>query len=70
MPIYSPQFFSSDFCQWELQQAITRDPIGKRGRIRPIVYQPTDLPAYCSLIQAKELTSESQLLSMVRHLRD
>jgi hypothetical protein len=53
LPIYCPAYFRSDFCQWELQLAMTRDPTGRKRIIAPVMLEPTELPAYCRLIQAQ-----------------
>jgi hypothetical protein len=50
--VYCPEYFASDFCQWELQLALVRDPVGSRGILAPIIVAPVSLPGYCSLVQA------------------
>jgi len=51
LPVYCQDYFRSDFCQWELQLALTRDPTGKRRIVIPFMIEKIDLPDYCSLIQ-------------------
>jgi hypothetical protein len=51
LPVYCPEFFRSDFCQWELQLAVRRDPTGNKRIVVPIMVEPVPLPRYCSLIQ-------------------
>ncbi len=52
IPVYGPDYFGSDFCQWELMQAIVRDPTGQRRIVLPVMMQETALPNYCALIQS------------------
>ena len=56
VPLYCPEFFRSDFCQWELQLAVRRDPIGAKGVVVPIMIERVPLPPYCSLIQHIDAT--------------
>lgn len=58
IPIYCPEYFASDFCQWELQLALVRDPIGRAGLVVPILLEPIELPPYCALIQADSAARE------------
>ena len=51
VPVYCPEFFRSDFCQWELQLALMRDPTGSRRIVIPVMIEEVVLPSYCSLIQ-------------------
>jgi TIR domain len=71
LPIYCPAYFRSDFCQWELQLALTRDPTGNKRIIAPIMMEPTLLPAYCRLIQAStfcDATIGPQIVALVHEL--
>jgi len=54
--VYCRDYSRSDFCQWELQLAIIRDPIGKDRIVIPIMIEPVDLPPYCALTQAAAAT--------------
>ena len=54
VPLYCGAYFASDFCHWELQLAIVRDPTGSRGIVRPFLLEPVKLPEYCRLIQAEQ----------------
>jgi len=53
LAVYCADYFKSPFCQWELQLAITRDPIGQNGVILPLWLEKTPLPAYCKLIHVE-----------------
>ncbi len=73
IPVYCPLYFQSDFCQWELQLALTRDPTGRRRIIAPILLEPIELPSYCCLIQAQLSTENdftNRLLKMVNQILD
>lgn len=56
LTVYCPDFFRSDFCQWELQIAITRDPIGTKRIVTPLLLEPVQIPPYCSVIQCTDAT--------------
>jgi hypothetical protein len=58
VPLYCEDFFRSDYCQWELQLALLRDPIGRKRIIVPVMLGPVSLPHYCALIQAVDSTRE------------
>jgi hypothetical protein len=58
LAVYCPEYFMSDFCQWELQLALVRDPIGRKGIVAPILLESVELPSYCKLIQAADATTE------------
>jgi len=60
LPIYSRPYFESDFCQWELQLAVVRDPTGRKRIIIPLILEEVELPAYCRLIQA-EMAANNEL---------
>ena len=68
LPVYTESFFKSDFCQWELQLALSQDPVGFKNKIIPIMKGKPDLPAYCSLIQAETLIDDcrQQIIDLVR----
>lgn len=55
VPLYSTAFFASDFCQWELQLALLRDPTGRKRIVAPLVMEDVALPTYCGLIQGERL---------------
>jgi len=52
LPIYCSEYFDSMFCEYELQLAVIRDPMGKKRIVTPLMIEPVSLPNYCSLIQA------------------
>jgi hypothetical protein len=56
VPVYCADYFCSDFCQWELQLALTRDPTGRKRVVLPLQLEPVALPDYCSLVQAEDAT--------------
>jgi len=58
LPVYSRPYFESDFCQWELQLAVVRDPTGRKRIVIPLILEEVELPAYCSLIQAEMATKD------------
>jgi hypothetical protein len=69
IPVYCPEYFLSDFCQWELMQAIVRDPVGARRIVIPVMMGETVLPDYCKLIQAMPVERpdfQEQLMEIVR----
>ena len=66
IPIYSPNFFNSDFCQWELQQAFLRDPTGQKGVMLPFSAQEIEIPKWCSLVQNHVPASEAEVLGLVQ----
>jgi hypothetical protein len=66
IPIYSPNFFDSDFCQWELQQAFLRDPTGRKGVMLPFSAQEIEIPKWCSLVQNHVPSSEAEVLGLVQ----
>lgn len=71
IPIYCPEYFASDFCQWELQLALVRDPIGRAGLVAPILLEPVELPPYCALIQADSAAREdvgSRVVGLARRI--
>jgi hypothetical protein len=70
LPIYCPAYFRSDFCQWELQLAVTRDPTGRKRIIAPFVLEPATLPAYCRLIQAQDVGALGAKERIVRLVND
>jgi len=56
LPVFCGDFFHSDFCQWELQLAVKRDPIGAKRIVVPVMIEAVPLPRYCSLIQFVDAT--------------
>jgi hypothetical protein len=52
VPIYCPEYFDSEFCVWELQLALIRDPTGRKRIVVPFEIDAVELPPYCALIQA------------------
>lgn len=48
--VYSEHYFRSDFCQWELDLAATRDPLAKQGIVMPVKVDECEVPfAYGSI---------------------
>lgn len=64
--VYSAEYFRSDFCQWELQLALARDPIGRKGIVLPLMLEPVTIPAYCALIQAADATQPGAAERLLR----
>lgn len=56
LPVYCAEYFQSDYCQWELQLALIRDPIGRKRIVIPVRLGSVALPPYCELIQAEDAT--------------
>ena len=49
LPVYCEEYFQSDYCQWELQLALIRDPIGRKRIVVPIRLGSVALPSYCAV---------------------
>jgi hypothetical protein len=56
LPVYCEEYFRSDYCQWEFQLALVRDPLGRKRIVIPVMLGPVELPAYSLLIQAEDAT--------------
>jgi hypothetical protein len=54
LPVYCEEYFRSDFCQWELQLALARDPVGRKRIVIPIQLGSVARPSYCRLIQVED----------------
>jgi hypothetical protein len=54
LPVYCHDYFQSEYCQWELQLGLVRDPVGRKGIVVPILIEPVILPSYCALIHAED----------------
>ena len=65
LAVYCRDYFLSPFCQWELQMAITRDPCGDRQIIVPVMLEHVELPSYCILLQAFDMTREEDVASSI-----
>lgn len=69
IPVFCPPYFRSDFCQWELQLAITRDPTGQKRIVLPVMLEESELPAFCKLIQVQAVEGadfSARLVQMAR----
>lgn len=51
VPVYSTNYFASDFCQWELDLACARDIRAKSGLVLPVKLDECAVPFAYSLIQ-------------------
>lgn len=52
IPVYSDIYFQKPMCQWELQQAWKRDPVGNQGILMPILLdRQARVPELYQLIQ-------------------
>ena len=68
LPVYCEEYFQSDYCQWELQLALVRDPLGRRRIVVPVMLGPVAMPSYSVLIQAEDATRPDFLERLVRVL--
>jgi hypothetical protein len=68
LPVYCDEYFRSEFCQWELQLAIVRDPLGRKRIVIPVKLGAVVLPAYSVLIQAEDATSSDFFERLVQTL--
>jgi hypothetical protein len=68
MPVYCEEYFRSDYCQWELQLALVRDPLGRKRVVIPVMLDPVAMPSYCVLIQAEDATRPDFLERLVQAL--
>jgi hypothetical protein len=66
IPVYTEAFFQSDFCEWELQLALTQDPIGQFNKILPVSFNSPKVPSYCSLIQISDLSTGALITELVQ----
>lgn len=69
LPVYCSDYFRRPFCQWELQLAVIRDPVGQKRIILPLIVEPVELPAYCRLIQGLDLIQRS-VMPLLRGVLD
>lgn len=51
LPVYCADYFQRPFCEWELQLAFTRDPVGKQRIIIPLAIESVEPPFFCRNIQ-------------------
>jgi len=70
LPVYCPDYFQRPFCQWELQLAIARDPVGERRIVVPLLIEQVEPPGFCRLIQAVDATSGNPQSAMLTVLRE
>ena len=56
LPVYCEEYFRSEYCQWELQLALVRDPMGRKRLVIPVMLDQVAMPSYCALIQAEDAT--------------
>ncbi len=70
LAFYCADYFRSDFCEWELQLSLKRDPTGKKRILIPVAIKGEDftLPEYCSLIQYKPLARDRLADRMIQIL--
>ena len=69
LAVYCDDYFRSDFCQWELQLAVVRDPTGARGIIVPVALDEAPLPDYCKLVRAQSAAQPGFPEDLLRVLR-
>jgi hypothetical protein len=70
LPVYCEEYFRSDFCEWELQHAIVRDPLGRKRIVIPVMLGPVALPLYSRLIQTEDATRADFFERLVRVLSE
>jgi hypothetical protein len=70
LPVYCEEYFRSEYCQWELQLALGRDPLGRKRIVIPVMLGPVALPSYSALIQAEDATSPDFFERVVQVLRE
>ena len=68
LPVYCEEYFRSEFCQWELQLALVRDPLGRKRLIIPVKLGPVAIPSYCVLIQAEDATRSDFIERLIQVL--
>jgi len=68
VPVYSPDFFQSDMCKYELNLAHFRDPNQQKGIIVPVMYRKTDIPFEFKLIQFIDAENETYQNRLLRDL--
>ena len=66
LPVYCEEYFQSDYCQWELQLALVRDPLGRRRIVVPVMLGPVAMPSYSVLIQAEDATRPDFLERLIQ----
>jgi len=58
--VYSPDYFASPMCRWELLTALRRDPDASAGFILPVYHREARLPEYVKHIQYGDFREVSQ----------
>ena len=65
--VFSPAYFESEYCLAELDAAFKADPLGKLGRIIPVLVAPTKIPplygpmTYISVIGLDDVIARKRL---------
>jgi len=70
LAVYCEDYFRSQFCQWELQLALLRDPNGEKRIVVPFMLEKLQPPNYCVLVHALDLTGKDADKEIVRVLDD
>lgn len=52
IPVYSDDYFKKDFCLWEMELALQRDPTRGKGLFLPVMLDNVEIPFEFSLINA------------------
>jgi eukaryotic-like serine/threonine-protein kinase len=69
--ILSPDYFNSEYCLSELNSALAKDPLGRRGRVVPVRVKPVEIPsllgqlAYLDLVGADDESARQRLVTML-----
>jgi hypothetical protein len=58
IPVYCHEYFTSDFCRWELSKAAMRDPLAINGFITPVRLDDVDVPLAVSHIESLDARGE------------
>jgi hypothetical protein len=72
--ILSPDYFNSEYCLSELNAALSKDPLGRRGRVIPVRVKPVEMPSvlghitYLDLVGADDDTARQRLMTtLLKH---
>ena len=70
--VFSPDYFKSDYCRKELDVVLFEDPLGRKGKLIPILVAPVKVPdfvadiAYLNLVGADEDTARQRVLATLQ----
>jgi hypothetical protein len=52
VPVYTADYFKKDFCRWEMELALQRDPIRSKNLFLPVMLDNIEIPFEFSLMNA------------------